>query len=72
MIERTQSLAAADECYLQECIFRGTWGERLRRYMNAWDFAGLTRLCDPADELCAPSPGFSAGPAMAFRSFILQ
>ncbi|HEX5353918.1 MAG TPA: methyltransferase domain-containing protein [Rhodanobacteraceae bacterium] len=50
MIERTHPLAEADERYLLECIFRGTWGERLRKYMGAEDFAELTRLCDPDDE----------------------
>ncbi|HJR10792.1 MAG TPA: methyltransferase domain-containing protein [Rhodanobacteraceae bacterium] len=50
MIERTQPLAEADERYLLECIFRGTWGERLRKYMAAEDFEELTRLCSPDDE----------------------
>ena len=50
MIERTHPLAAADERYLLECIFRGTWGERLRKYLSPEDFAELTRLCDPNDE----------------------
>ena len=50
MIERTFPLADADEHYLLECIFRGTWGERLRKYMDAEDFAELTRLCDPDDK----------------------
>ena len=49
MIERTQPLAEADERYLLECIFRGTWGERLRTYMSPADFAELARLCDPHD-----------------------
>ena len=49
MIERTQPLAEADEHYLLECIFRGTWGERLRNYMSPADFAELARLCDPHD-----------------------
>ena len=50
MIERTYPLSGADERYLLECIFRDTWGERLRRYLEAEDFAELTRLCDPDDE----------------------
>jgi SAM-dependent methyltransferase len=49
MIERTFPLSDADERYLLECIFRGTWGERLRKFMDAEDFAELTRLCDPDD-----------------------
>ncbi len=50
MIERAQPLSGADERYLLECIFRGTWGERLRNYMSPEDFAELTRLCDPGDD----------------------
>lgn len=50
MIERTQPLAEADERYLLACIFRGTWGERLRKYLGPDDFTQLTRLCDPDDE----------------------
>lgn len=50
MIERTFPLSDADERYLLECIFRGTWGERLRKYMEPEDFAELARLCDPEDE----------------------
>ncbi|MGH8211816.1 MAG: class I SAM-dependent methyltransferase [Rhodanobacteraceae bacterium] len=49
MIERTFPLAPADEDYLLEAIFRGTWGERLRDYMGPDDFEELTRLCDPDD-----------------------
>jgi SAM-dependent methyltransferase len=47
VIERLSPLAAADEAYLLEAIFRGTWGERLRPYVCAADFAELARLCDP-------------------------
>ncbi|HYK26218.1 MAG TPA: methyltransferase domain-containing protein [Steroidobacteraceae bacterium] len=47
MIERTHPLAAADEAYLLEAILQGTWGERLRPYLAAEDFAELARLCDP-------------------------
>lgn len=50
MIERTHPLAEADERYLLGCIFRGTWGERLRKYLEPEDFAELMRLCDPDDE----------------------
>lgn len=49
MIERTHPLADADERYLLECIFRGTWGERLRKYLEPEDFTELARLCDPDD-----------------------
>lgn len=47
MIERASPLRAADEDYLVEAIFRGTWGERLRPYLTAEDDAELSRLCDP-------------------------
>jgi SAM-dependent methyltransferase len=47
MIERFAPLAAADETYLLEAIFRGTWGERLRPYLCGEDFDELARLCDP-------------------------
>lgn len=50
MIERTHPLAEVDEHYLLECIFRGTWGERLRQYLSPDDFAELARLCDPHDQ----------------------
>jgi SAM-dependent methyltransferase len=47
MIERIAPLAAADDAYILEAIFRGTWGERLRPYLCGEDFAELGRLCDP-------------------------
>jgi len=47
IIERTAPLRAADEEYLLEAIFRGTWGERLRPYLSSEDYAELTHLCDP-------------------------
>jgi len=47
IIERVSSLRPADEAYLLEAIFRGTWGERLRPYLSAEDHAELTALCDP-------------------------
>lgn len=49
MIERTHPLTDADERYLLDVIFRGTWGERLRPYLCREDFEALTRLCDPDD-----------------------
>ena len=49
MIERVQPLADADERYLRDAIFRGTWGERLRPYLQPEDFDTLARLCDPDD-----------------------
>jgi len=47
MIERLAPVNVADEAYLVEAIFRGSWGERLRPYLDAGDYAELSRLCDP-------------------------
>lgn len=47
IIERTAPLRSADEAYLLEAIYRGTWGERLRPYLASEDYAELCRLCDP-------------------------
>jgi SAM-dependent methyltransferase len=47
MIERVSPVSVADEAYLLEAIFRGTWGERLRPYLSSDDYAQLGRLCDP-------------------------
>ena len=47
VIERVAPLRAADEAYLTQAIFRDTWGERLRPYLSADDYAALARLCDP-------------------------
>jgi SAM-dependent methyltransferase len=47
MIERVSPVNPADEAYLVEAIFQGTWGERLRPYLSGDDHAELTRLCDP-------------------------
>jgi ubiquinone/menaquinone biosynthesis C-methylase UbiE len=49
IIERISPLNAADEAYLLETIFQGTFGERLRPYLSEADYAELTRLCDPGD-----------------------
>lgn len=46
IIERTSPLDAASESYLQEAIFRDTWGERLRPYLSPADYAELAGLCD--------------------------
>jgi SAM-dependent methyltransferase len=49
LLERTAPVRAADEAYLREAIFRDSWGERLRPYLPAAEFARLERLCDPND-----------------------
>lgn len=52
-IERISPLDAAARDYVLEAQFRSTFGERLRPWMSAEDFAELQKLCDPAD------PGFA-------------
>jgi SAM-dependent methyltransferase len=47
MIERVAPLQEADELYIREAIFHGTWGARLEPYLSAVDFGQLTRLCSP-------------------------
>ena len=47
LIERVSPVDAATERYLRDSIFRDTWGERLRPYLSAEDYAELTRVCDP-------------------------
>ena len=47
IIERVSPLNPADDAYLLEAIFRGTWGERLRPYLSGEDYDELTALCDP-------------------------
>jgi SAM-dependent methyltransferase len=47
LIERISPLRPADEAYLAEAIFRDTWGERLRPYLSASDYAELVELCNP-------------------------
>jgi SAM-dependent methyltransferase len=46
-IERIGPLRPADERYLLDAIFRGTWGERLRPFLSAEDFEELSTLCNP-------------------------
>jgi SAM-dependent methyltransferase len=53
MIERVSPIDEATECYLRDSIFRDTWGERLRPYLSADDFAELARVCDPRHPQCA-------------------
>lgn len=47
VIERVSPLQEADEQYLLETIFRGTWGARLEPYLSASDFEQMSRLCNP-------------------------
>lgn len=48
-IDRIAPVDAATEAYLQEAVFRNTWGEKVRPYLGADDFDALARSCDPAD-----------------------
>jgi SAM-dependent methyltransferase len=47
IMERVSPLRPADEVYLLEAIFRGTFGERLRPYLPVDEYQALSRLCDP-------------------------
>ena len=47
ILERIRPLRVADEAYLLEAIFRGTFGERLRPYLPREEFEELSGLCDP-------------------------
>jgi SAM-dependent methyltransferase len=59
VIERIGPLQPADEAYLLEVIFRGTWGERLRPYLSEADYAELVGLCDPnASQFALRRPDF--------------
>jgi hypothetical protein len=53
VIERVAPLRMEDEAYLRRAIFQGTFGEKLRPYLSADDFAELGALCDPGN------PGFA-------------
>jgi SAM-dependent methyltransferase len=46
-IERVSPLDAPTAAYLLDAIFRGTWGARLKPYLEAHDFEALSRLTDP-------------------------
>lgn len=46
MIERLSPLSEQDEAYLNEAVFRDTWGSRLRPYVAEADWEELTYLCD--------------------------
>ncbi len=46
MIERIAPLKPADEHYLAEAVFRDTWGERLRAYLEPADYQEVSRLTD--------------------------
>ena len=47
VIERCAPLDPHAHAWLLEAIFRGTWGERLRPYLDAADYRELVALCDP-------------------------
>jgi SAM-dependent methyltransferase len=48
VIERVSPLDPHTYAWLLEAIFRGTFGERLRPYLEPADYQELRRLCDPA------------------------
>jgi len=49
-VERVQPLTEADRAYFEETIFRGTWGERLRPFLNPEQWRALCRNTDPASD----------------------
>jgi SAM-dependent methyltransferase len=52
-IERTQPLAAEDLTYFSLTVFRDTWGERVKPYLEAEEWERLRRYVDPAShEYC--------------------
>lgn len=59
IIERVSPLDPATESYLLDGIFRGTWGERLRPYLEPTDYEKLRLLCDPgAPQFALRRPDF--------------
>jgi ubiquinone/menaquinone biosynthesis C-methylase UbiE len=48
VIERRAPLAAADRTYIQESVFDRNWGERLREWVSAEDWAARDALCEAA------------------------
>jgi SAM-dependent methyltransferase len=59
LIERTAPLAAEDEEYFLDGVFRAHWGERLRPYLSPDDWLALARLCDPdSPDYCLRRPDF--------------
>lgn len=46
-IERISPLDSDTAAYLEQAIFRDTWGERLRPYLSNRDFAELSDYCNP-------------------------
>ncbi|HEY6126126.1 MAG TPA: class I SAM-dependent methyltransferase [Steroidobacteraceae bacterium] len=47
VIERLQPLGAADAAYFEETMFAGTWGERLKPFLDAREWDALRRYTDP-------------------------
>lgn len=47
VMERVSPLRKADEAYILEAIFRGTFGERLRPYLPVEEYQALAMLCNP-------------------------
>jgi SAM-dependent methyltransferase len=50
VIERVQRLAEPDIAYFEETMFAGTWGERLRPYLDDDEWSALSRYTDPRSE----------------------
>jgi len=48
VLERTPPLSQEDRDYFQEAVFEGTWGERIKPYLDSMYYEKLRRNCDPA------------------------
>lgn len=59
VIERTQPLSTNDRNYLEDTVFKGTWGERIWPYLEERDRNKLARYCDPTSpDYCLERPDF--------------
>jgi SAM-dependent methyltransferase len=59
VIERASPLSEIDTVYFHDTVFNGYWGERVRPYLTAADWAELQQLCDPASpRYCLRRPDF--------------
>ena len=58
-VERTQPLMESDRAYFEETVFRESWGDRLRPFLNDEEWQALCHNTDPAsDEYCLDRDDF--------------
>jgi SAM-dependent methyltransferase len=59
VVERTAPLSEIEQRYIQETVFEGYWGSKVRPYLHADDWSELQALCDPASpSYCLRRPDF--------------